>query len=172
MKIKFIMTFMLVVLCAAAGAAGQDQAKTQSPGFAEWLKGLQQRIAQIVPKRTVPMSTGVAGVRGAKEDGHIKLYWKGKQGQDAVTEEEMGKFKACVDLAATGDRDSSLKQLEEFMKQYPDSALIPDAKKALDMVRAEPQPEEKVEQKAEEKTAEIKQDVKKDENKEGQKSDK
>jgi outer membrane protein assembly factor BamD (BamD/ComL family) len=31
----------------------------------------------------------------------------------------------------------SVKGLEEFMEQFPDSALIPDAKKTLDLVRAE-----------------------------------
>jgi hypothetical protein len=34
------------------------------------------------------------------------------------------------------------------MKQYPDSALISDAKKTYDMVKAELKPEEKVKTKA------------------------
>ncbi len=147
MKKFYVIPLMLVLCCAAALADEQDK----KSGIAEWLKGLQNRISRIVPKKTVPMSTGVAGVRGAKEDGQVKLYWKGKKGEEAVTEEEMAKFKTGVDLAAQGDKDGSLKQLEEFMKQYPDSALIPDAKKTLDLVKVMPKQEPKVEEKAEAK---------------------
>lgn len=172
MKKLFSIALMLVVLCSAAAA--QEQEKKQG-SIAEWLKGLQNKIAQIVPKKTVPMSTSVAGVRGAKEDSRAKLYWKGKKGDEAITEEEMQKFSAGVDLAGKGDRDGSLKQLEEFMKQYPDSALIPDAKKTFDMVKAEPRPDEKVETKAEtkdEKKVEKKEEKKEEEKKEETKADK
>jgi TolA-binding protein len=115
--------------------------KKASPGMMSWLKSLQYRIAQILPKKSVSMTTGVAGVRGAKEDSAAKLYWKGKKGEETVTEEELTKFKACVDVAEKGERDNALKQLEDFMKLYPDSALIPDAKKTIDIVKAEPQVE-------------------------------
>jgi hypothetical protein len=168
MKKLIPIALMLIFVCTAAAA--QEQEKKQSSGIAEWLKGLQNKIAQIVPKKTVPMSTGVAGVRGAKEDSHAKLYWKGKKDSEVVTEEEMQKFSAGVDLAGKGDRDGSLKQLEEFMKQFPDSALIPDAKKTYDLVKAEPKPEEKVEKKAE--TKEEQKEEKKEEKKEETKADK
>ncbi len=152
---------MLVVSCTVAMA--QEQEKKQGLGIAEWLKGLQNKIAQIVPKKTVPMSTSVAGVRGAKEESHAKLYWKGKKGDEVITEEEIGKFKACVDLAEKGDRDASLRQLEEFMNKYPDSALIPDAKKTLDLVKADSKPEGKAEEKKpEEKKEEKKEEIKAD----------
>jgi hypothetical protein len=166
---KIFLIVMILGLCSGVAAAQEQEKKS---GIAEWLKGLQNKIAQIVPKKTVPMSTGVAGVRGAKEDAQVKLYWKGKKGEDAVTEDEMSKFKSGVDLAEKGDKESSLKQLDEFMKQYPDSALIPDAKKTYDLVKVMPKPEpkveEKVEQKADEKHQEQKAEVK-EEKKEEQK---
>jgi hypothetical protein len=168
---KVFLIMMIVSLCSGVAMA-QEQDKKSGSGIAEWLKGLQNKIARLVPKKTVPMSTGVAGVRGAKEDAQVKLYWKGKKGDEAVTAEEMTKFKTGVDLAEKGDKEGSLKQLEEFMKQYPDSALIPDAKKTVDLVKAmpkpEPKPEEKVEQKADEKQQEQKAEVK-EEKKEEQK---
>lgn len=158
MKRIFSVVMMLSLCCTAAMA--QEQAKKAGPSISEWLRVLQNKIAQILPKKTIPMTTGVAGVRGAKEGAQAKLYWKGKKGEEAVTEEEMEKFKACVTLAEKGDHEASLKQLEDFMKQYPDSALIPDAKKTFDLVKAapkeDPKPMEKVETKTEQKTDEKK----------------
>jgi TolA-binding protein len=144
MKKIYSLVLMLSFCCTAATA--QEQAKKAGPSISEWLRGLQIKIAQIIPKKTIPMTTSVAGVRGAKEGVQGKLYWKGKKGEEAVTEEELEKFKSGVALAVKGDNDGSLKQLDAFMKQYPDSALIPDAKKTFDMVKAEPKREKKKEE--------------------------
>jgi hypothetical protein len=153
MKRIFSVVMMLALCCTATMA--QEQAKKAGPSISEWLRGLQNKIAQMLPKKTIPMTTGVAGVRGAKEGAQAKLYWKGTKGEEAVTEEEMEKFKAGVTLAEKGDHEGSLKLLEDFMKQYPDSPLIPDAKKTFDLVKAapkeEPKPVEKVETKLQQK---------------------
>lgn len=103
----------------------------------EWLKGIQKKIDQIVPKKAVPLHSTVAGVRRAKEDASLRLYWKGKKGEEPVTEEEMAQFKEAIGFAAKGDKPGAVKELEEFLKQYPDSALVPDAKKTIDLIRAE-----------------------------------
>ena len=132
---KVLACLMPFLLCSAVSLA-QEQPK-KGPGIAEWLKSLQQKIEQIVPKKTVPLSTGVAGVRGAKEDSRVNLYWKGKKGEEPVAEEEMEKFKEALDLAGKGDEPGAVHGFEEFMKLYPDSSLIPDAKKTLDLVKAE-----------------------------------
>ena len=135
MKKLFSIALMVTLCCTVAMA--QEQEKKPGPSIAEWLKGLQQKIAQLAPRKSVPMSTGVAGVRGTKEDSQAKLYWKGKKDEETVTEEELTAFKEGVDLAAKGDRAGATRELEEFAKQFPDSSLIPDAKKTLDMVKAE-----------------------------------
>ena len=166
---KKIFSLVLMLSLCSTAAMAQEQAKKAGPSISEWLRGLQNKIAQIIPKKTVPMSNSVAGVRGAKEGVQAKLYWKGKKSDEAVTEEEMEKFKSGVALAEKGENESSLKQLDDFMKQYPDSALIPDAKKTFDMVKAEPKPEEKVEAKTEQKPEEKKADELKEEKKEEQK---
>jgi TolA-binding protein len=154
---------LAVVLCLCCATVLQAQEKSES-ALSAWIKNIQQKIEQIVPKKTLPMATGVAGTRGAKEDTAAKLYWKGKKGDESVTEEELVTFKAGVDLAGKGDREGSLKALDEFMKQYPDSALIPDAKKTLDLVKAEVKAEKNIEQKMEKK--EVKKDLKKEVKKE------
>src|SRR5512140_3261887 len=99
---KIILIVMILGLCYGTALA-LEQEKTDSSGIAAWLKGLQNKIAQLVPKKTILVSNGVAGVRGSKEDAQVKLYWKGKKVEDAVTEEEMSKFKSGVDLAEKND---------------------------------------------------------------------
>jgi len=122
---------------ALALAQAQEQHKKSGPSISEWLNGLQKKIEQIVPRKSVPLSSGVGGVHGPAEDSQVKLYWKGNKDDDTVTAEELLKFKSAVDAAAKNDRAGSIKGLEEFMKQYPDSALIPDAKKTVDMMKSE-----------------------------------
>ena len=135
--LKKMYAFVLIVslgLCAVALAEAQQKQET---GFSEWLKGLQRKIDQMVPKKTVSLSTGVAGARGAKEDSPSKLYWKGKKGTETVAEEELTEFREAIDLAAKGDTARATHELEQFLKQHPDSSLVPDVKKTLDMVKAE-----------------------------------
>ena len=142
---KLFSCLMIIGLCCATTVLAQEQ---KSSALSDWLKAIQKKIEKILPRKEIATSTGVAGVRGAKQDSQVKLYWKGRKGETAVTEEELGKFKSSVELAGKGDRAGAAKGLEEFMKQYPDSALIPDAKKTLDLVKAEPPAEVKGEQKA------------------------
>lgn len=130
---KLISLAVVLSLCCATSVLAQE--KSDSPLMA-WIKSIQQKIDQLVPKKALPLTTGVAGTRGAKEESATKLYWKGKKGDEAVTVEELKTFKSGVDLASQGNREGSVKALEEFMKQYPDSALVPDAKKTMDLVKA------------------------------------
>jgi TolA-binding protein len=134
-KKLFALSMIAGLFCTVALA--QEHEKKPGPTISEWLKGLQQKIAQIVPKKSAPQSAIVAGVRGAKENASAKLYWKGKKGEEPLTEEEVSEFKKGIDLAAKGKRSEAVNVLQEFMMQYPDSALIPDAKKTLDLFKAE-----------------------------------
>lgn len=150
MNRKISILVLIVGICCSTVFA-EEQEKKQGSAISEWIKGLQQKIAQIVPKKTVVLTNSVAGVRGAKEDSQTKLYWKGKKGDEAVTEEELTEFKTAIETASGGDRASAAKEIQQFMAKFPDSALIPDAKKTLDLVKAEPKPEEKAEKKPEDK---------------------
>ena len=66
----------------------------------------------------------------------MKRDWIIKE-RESVTEEEMSEFKKGIKLAVKGEWTEAVKELQGFMKQYPDSALIPDAKKTLDLVKLE-----------------------------------
>jgi len=135
--LKKLFALVVVVGMCCSVAFAQEAEKKTGPSISQWLKGLQLKIASIAPRKTVPQGTIVAGVRGAKGDASTKLYWKGKKGEEPVTEEEMSEFKEGVELAMKGDKQGATKELTEFMKQYPDSPLIPDAKKTLDLVKVE-----------------------------------
>ncbi len=132
----------LIVIVLVAGIAGgmafaEEQQPQQASGLSTWLKSLQKKMGLVTTKKPLPLTTGVAGVRGAKQDDQARLYWKGKDREEAVTETELTDFKSAVDLVEKGDAVAAAKGLETFMQQYPDSALIPDAKKTLDLVKAE-----------------------------------
>jgi hypothetical protein len=148
MNRTIVIVIGLLALCVTSAPAQEKKGS----GLSSWLKELQKKIDVISPRKSLSVSTGVAGVRGAKDDsGKGKLYWKGKKGEEPVTEQELHEFKEAISFAEKGDRAMAIAELEEFLKQYPDSALIPDAKKSLDLVKAEPQ-EVKTEQKPEQKT--------------------
>jgi hypothetical protein len=151
MSKKLLAFFLMIGLCCAAAAAAQEQ---KGSALSEWLRSIQKKMDKILPKKEITTSTGVAGVRGARQEAQTKLYWKGKKGETSVSEEELGKFKTCVELAGKGECAAASKELEAFMKQYPESPLIPDAKKTLDLVMAEPKKEKIEEKKAEQKPEE------------------
>lgn len=139
---KSIIAFSMLALCVTMPLA---QEKKES-GVSSWFKDLQKKIDIISPRKSLSVSTGVAGVRGAKEDnGRSKLYWKGKKGEEPVTEAELAEFKEGLAYVEAGKKAEAIQEFEEFLKQYPDSALVPDAKKSLDLIRTEATTEAKTE---------------------------
>lgn len=147
---KLIIAVGMLALCFTTATA---QEKTDS-GLSSWFKELQKKIDIISPRKSLTVSTGVAGVRGAKDDSNKnKLYWKGKKGEEPVTEEELKEFKEGLALVEAGKNPEAIHEFEEFLKQHPDSALVPDANKSLNLLKAEataePAPEAKTEPKAE-----------------------
>lgn len=143
---KCIITIGLLALCAGAAPAQEKK----EAGLSSWFKDLQKKIDIISPRKTLSVSTGVAGVRGAKDErGKSKLYWKGKKGDEPVTEGELAEFKEALAYVEAGKKAEAIHEFEEFLKLYPDSALVPDAKKSLDMMQAEAKTEPKAETRTE-----------------------
>jgi TolA-binding protein len=137
--IRQIIGIVTVVVLCAGPVLSEEQ---QESGLRAWLRSMHKKLDIVNPRKTMPVSTGVAGVRGAKQDEKAKLYWKGEQHEEQVTEAELAEFKEAVALADKGDTAGAARELEEFMRQYPDSELIPDAKRTLDLVKAEPKREQ------------------------------
>jgi hypothetical protein len=130
---RLFIFFSIFGLCCTTALAGEQK----GPTLADWLKVIQKKIETIVPRKILPPSAVVASERGAKDDPFVKLYWKGKKGEELVTEEELMEFKAAFERAVRGERQAAITGLEKFLEQYPDSALVPDAKKTLDLVMVE-----------------------------------
>ena len=155
--LKRCLGLMVIIAVAYGTAYAEERPTVRETGLSAWFKELQKKIDIIAPRKSLPVSTVVAGVRGAKDDsGRSKLYWKGKKAEEPVTEEELHEFQECIAFAEKGDTTAAIKELDEFMKQYPDSALIPDANKSLDLLKteakAEPRPEPKADRKTETKS--------------------
>ncbi len=149
---KFVIAFGMFALCITTAPA---QEKKES-GISSWFRELQKKIDVIAPRKSLSVGTSVAGVRGAKDESNKnKLYWKGKKGEEPVTEEELKEFREGLTSAEAGKKTEAIQEFEEFLKQHPDSALVPDAKKSLDLLKAEakaePVPEAKTAPKAETK---------------------
>jgi TolA-binding protein len=136
---KLIIVFGMLALCITTAPA---QEKKES-GVSSWFRELQKKIDIIAPRKSLAVSTGVAGVRGAKDDnGRSKLYWKGKKGDEPVTEEELAEFKEGLAFVEAGKKAEAIHEFEEFLQQHPDSALVPDAKKSVDMMKADAKSQE------------------------------
>jgi len=132
LKTVFIF-FAIIGLCCTTALAEEQK----GPTLADWLKVIQKKIDTITPRKILLPRAGVAIERGAKEAPFVMLYWKGRKGEELVTEEELTEFKAAFERAVRGEREAAMTGLEKFLKQYPDSALVPDAKKTLDLVKVE-----------------------------------
>jgi TolA-binding protein len=130
---KLFSIIIITVLCCLPALAAEPKGSS----LADWHKVVKKKIAKIEPKKIQPLSFGEASIRGTKKDASIKLYWKGKKGDELVTEEEMKEFKVAIDLIDKDDRAAAVTVLEKFLTQYPSSALIPDAKKMLDLLKIE-----------------------------------
>jgi TolA-binding protein len=127
---------MIVLLCFGAAIA-QEKTERQESGFTAWLKNIRQKLDIVSPRKTLTVTTGVAGVRGARRDEKARLYWKGKPCEEQVSEAELSGLRTAVDLAEKGEHTAAIRELEEFMARFPDSALVPDAKRTLDLAKAE-----------------------------------
>jgi TolA-binding protein len=136
---KLIIVIGMLALCITAAPAQEKKGS----GVSSWFKELQKKIDIISPRKSLSVGTGVAGVRGAKDDnGRSKLYWKGKRGEEPVTEAELAEFKEGLAFVEAGKKAEAIHEFEEFLQQHPDSALVPDAKKSLDIMKAEAKPQD------------------------------
>jgi TolA-binding protein len=109
--------------------------KSFSKSFSKWLKKMKKRVANSEAKYNQVIA--VASVRGNKAQDPTPLYWKGKKVEGPVEMPELKKFDKALDMALTGDDISAKAHLEDFIKTYPNSALVDDAKETLAMLEAD-----------------------------------
>lgn len=69
-----------------------------------------------------------AGIRGAEAtDTLLKPYWKGDLTQDESFQSELEKFSMAQAEMDAGNLEQAVRYFDEFMQEYPDSALRPNA---------------------------------------------
>jgi TolA-binding protein len=91
---------------------------------------LRKKIELLTPKKKLSTTTAAGGVRGSLADAD-DVYWKGEAGQLAIDEAELTAFTNAISLVDAGKTEEAKGAFSEFIKQYPQSSLLTDAKAAL-----------------------------------------
>lgn len=124
----------LFLISPSAFSKGKGEKETLSG----WLNNLGKRITRLEKKTSIRPVTTVAGVRGAKEKKAAhKPYWKGKKRVKEVSAKEIKQFKIGLSYAQKGEKEEAIKEFEKFIKLYPQSELTKEAKKAIELLKAE-----------------------------------
>ena len=129
MKRLLIITGCLL-LFVSLGLA--EEAVKEAPTF--W-QNIRTKIEKITPKQKPAVTTAVGGVRGTEHD-RTELYWKGEEKEFVVEAEEFTAFSEALESAENNDQEKAAQLFENFIKTYPQSLLIADAKQALKELQA------------------------------------
>jgi hypothetical protein len=120
------------LLLAVSVAHGEQAEKKE----AFWEK-MTQKLEKITPAKKGATTTAVGGVRGAKNDEATDIYWKGKEKPVDIAQDEMQMFTAAVDSRIKGDKEAALRQFEEFLVMYPQSAFRVEGLQAVEKIKQE-----------------------------------
>ena len=131
MKCKAMVMAGVLLFAVSLALAGENG---KGDGF--WT-GLQSKLQKPTPTRKSTAVTAVGGVRGAKSGEVADLYWKGQEKRVAVGEDELEKFSLGVETRVKGDNAQARKHFEEFLRDYPQSSLRPEAQQAVERLKAE-----------------------------------
>jgi hypothetical protein len=96
------------------------------------LKGLKSKVQKTLESKN--RVSAVAAVRGAKQGSDAEaLYWKGGVSEKAREKlaEEKKVLTEAVQLIVEGSTPEGKAALEKFIKDYPESLYVPDAREAL-----------------------------------------
>jgi hypothetical protein len=130
----------IVVCCAlgislAAPLQAQDSTVVVETDSHSIFKGLFQSVwahlRTFSPAQEESASAKVnynAGIRGAEAtDTLLKPYWKGDLTQDARFQSELAKFGMAQVEMDRGNLGDAVRYFDEFLHEFPDSALRPNA---------------------------------------------
>mgnify|MGYP001073393743 CR=1 FL=1 len=120
------------LLLAATVAHGEEAAKKD----AFWEK-LASKLEKLAPVKKSATTTAVGGVRGAKSDDSADIYWKGKEKPVEMAEEELQTFNRAVSCRMKGESEQALRQFEEFLAAYPQSAFRVEGVQAVEKLKQE-----------------------------------
>ena len=129
---KIIATLMLGVILGVQPLYA-DEPKEASTSLWE---SLRKKIETFTPKKKLVATTAVGGVRGALVESD-DLYWKGEAVVKEINAMELKDFDNALTLFESGNTKGAINAFNKFVKEYPESALVADANKALKLLQQE-----------------------------------
>jgi hypothetical protein len=132
---KLLISMTLLFAFNTVHAAGD---KDSTGYYDNLLKGLKSKVEKKFESKT--RVKAVAAVRGAKQGSDAEaLYWKGGVSEEARKKlaEEKKALTDAVQIVVDGRLPEGKAALEKFIKDYPESFYVPDARDALTNLPAE-----------------------------------
>lgn len=93
------------------------------------------KIANLVPKKQILVTTTSAGVRGDILESD-DLYWKDHNAIE-IDVDELKSFNVAMDLVNQGNSNAASVAFKKFLYKYPKSQLTEEAKEALRVLSKE-----------------------------------
>ncbi len=132
MKKNLILCLGIVFIAASVSFA--DNSKTENK--LDFWEKLRNKIETLMPKKELPVTTAVGGVRGIKNETAGNLYWKDPEAKVNVPEEELEIFKTALQLVDEGKAQEAGVLFEKFISEFPESHLTADARQAVAVIQA------------------------------------
>ena len=142
---KLLVVILSCVLSFSVLAAEKDQQKQKGTSVIvkenkSVFKGLLYRVwnrlrtfsPQMQKKNTRKYGVATMGIRGAETTSTlIEPYWKGDKTDDPIYVKQLTDYTNAQQLAETGNLKGAVTALNEFIEDYSDSDLLPNAQFAL-----------------------------------------
>lgn len=139
-----LLSLILMTAVAAGAQAAEPAAKPseekpkaqQSERFSGSLFNALRSLSGMLPKQNGskegPRQTTTMGIRGAETTTTLmNPYWKDDKSDDPAFQKELNEYSAAQSLLEQEKLTEAEGALNTFIKQYPDSALQPNARFAL-----------------------------------------
>lgn len=135
MKTQPIIICLVVALLAAAPVQAQDSTQfveTESHSvFTGLFRSVWARLRSLNPQRQQSATAAVhytAGIRGAEStDTLLKPYWKDDLTQNPEFQAQLASFGKAQAMMDQGKLQQAVESFDEFLRQYDDSPLRPNA---------------------------------------------
>ncbi len=130
-KINYHLLIPVFTLCAFLAA--RDGMGMEHTRFWE---SLNQKVERLVVNQNTHITASPAS---AQKDA---LYWKGEEQVRLVSDAERALFQAGLELVKEKKRQQAMDFFNRFIEAYPESKLLGDAQKAVEILRIELRPRE------------------------------
>jgi TolA-binding protein len=133
-----IAVWLLSMLAGPVAVATEQQAaairETETHSvFKGSMYSIWSKLRALSPKANVEETARgqvvvTAGIRGAEStDTALKPYWKEDRTDDPAYLQQLKSFNSAQELVDGGKLKEAIANLDNFMRQYPDSDLLPNA---------------------------------------------